>query len=113
MLKFIYLFLPYFRSTIIGRYNFMMSFKPNRELLNPNFNGYKLADHSLPLLWETFTGGVHKIGDTCSDSFFSYQHVRQATMNNSLTFDLWNDSHVYWTTANTHNIMCGYLSVSN
>uniref|UniRef100_A0A1X7TGC6 Uncharacterized protein n=1 Tax=Amphimedon queenslandica TaxID=400682 RepID=A0A1X7TGC6_AMPQE len=42
----------------------MMSFKPNRELLNPNFNGYKLADHSLPLLWETFTGGLHKISNT-------------------------------------------------
>ena len=68
-----------------------MSFKPNRDLLNPNFNGYKLADHSLPLLWEVFTSGVHKISNTHSDLFFLYQHVQQATMNNSLTFDPWNE----------------------
>uniref|UniRef100_A0A1X7SUG1 Uncharacterized protein n=1 Tax=Amphimedon queenslandica TaxID=400682 RepID=A0A1X7SUG1_AMPQE len=44
----------YLQSAITGRYNFIMSFKPNRELLNPNFNGYKLADHSLQLIWETY-----------------------------------------------------------
>ena len=87
-----------------------MAFKPNRDLLNANFEGYKLAEVSLPFTSQSFVGGVNKL--VLSEDQFSYQHVRQATMYNHLVFDPWNGFQVYWFTSQTRSVLCGTLTVS-
>ena len=87
-----------------------MALKPNRDLLNANFEGYKLAEVSLPFTRQSFVGGVNKL--VLSEGQFSYQHVRQATMYNHLVLDPWNGFQVYWFTTQTHSVLCGTFMVS-
>ena len=87
-----------------------MALRPNRDLLNANFDGYKLAEVSLPFTRQSFVGGVNKL--VLSEDQFSYQHVRQATMYNHLVLDPWNGFQVYWFTAQTHSVLCGTFTVS-
>lgn len=70
------------------------AFKPNRELLNVNFHGYKLSENPLEHIQEDLpcpASRVHLRGDD-----FSYQHVRAYTLHNHLHFDPSSPSSVYW-----------------
>ena len=87
-----------------------MTFKPNRDLLNVHFEGYKLAESSLSCIASKIDGGVKRV--KLNEECFSYQHVRETTMCNHLTSDPWSDYQVYWTSM-TNQIMCGTIWVSN
>ena len=86
-----------------------MSIKPNRELLNVNFDGYKLASDSLPCISQEFVGGVRIA--TPHDDHFSYQHMRYFTTHNHLIPDPWNGSCVYWY-GTSGDVLCGSMGVS-
>lgn len=83
-----------------------MTFKPNRDLLNVHFEGYKLAESSLSCITSKIDGGVKRV--KLNEECFSYQHVRETTMCNHLTSDPWSDYQVYWTST-TNQIMCGTI----
>ena len=85
-----------------------MDFTPNRELLNVNFDGYKLAGKSLPCICQKFEGGVRIA--SAHDDQFSYQHLRYFTTHNHLISDPWNGSSVYWC-GNNGAILCGSMGV--
>ena len=77
-----------------GEVPYAGAFKPNRELLNVNFHGYKLSENPLSHIQENLpcpTSRVHLRGDD-----FSYQHVRAYTLHNHLHFDPSSPSSVYW-----------------
>ena len=86
-----------------------MAFKSNRELLNVNFEGYKLSEKNLRQICSDLPDGVKR--KRLSNDCFSYQHVRRATMSNLLVPDQWNTSMVYWT-SETNKIMSAFLQVS-
>lgn len=70
------------------------AFKPNRELLNVNFHGYKLSDNPLDHIQEDLPCPISRVllgGDD-----FSYQNVRAHTLHNHLHFDPSSPSSVYW-----------------
>ena len=72
----------------------VMAFKPNRELLNANFEGYKLAEDALPSFSKDLAVGVSVA--KLKDEQFSYQHVRACSLHNHLVMDPEEDSSVYW-----------------
>ncbi len=75
-----------------------MAFKPNRDLLNVNFEGYKLSPSPIKCVSSDIAGaGVHIA--TLKDGDFSYQHVRAYSLHNHLTADPYDQSTVYWTSA--------------
>ena len=73
-----------------------MAFKPNRDLLNANFEGYKLSSSSLNCGSRALEGAVHEA--RLKDGDFSYQHMRAFSLHNHLTVDIYDDSCVYWCT---------------
>ena len=76
--------------------NFKMSGKgllPNRDLLNVNFEGYKLSETPLSVLRRRLPCPVSTA--TLKDEF-SYQHVRAHSLHNHLHFDPLVPASVYW-----------------
>lgn len=67
--------------------------KPNRELLNVNFEGYKLSESPLAVVQRELPYAVSTV--TLKDEF-SYQHVRAHTLHNHLHFDPHSPTSVYW-----------------
>ena len=68
-------------------------FKPNRDLLNVNFEGYKLSESPLGVVHRELPSVVSTV--TLKDEF-SYQHVRAHTLHNHLHFDPHSPTSVYW-----------------
>ena len=66
---------------------------PNRDLLNVNFEGYKLSESSLAVSRRKLPCAVSTV--TLKDQF-SYQHVRAHTLHNHLHFDPKNPASAYW-----------------
>ena len=73
-----------------------MSFKPNRDKLNANFDGYKLGKQTLPCVSQPFEEGVRIA--RLKEEDFSYQHVRAFSLCNHLAVDPWDEHSVYWCT---------------
>ena len=71
-----------------------MAFKPNRALLNVNFDGYKLSKDSLSHLSQQF-GSAVKVA-RLKEEQFSYQHVRAFSTHNHLVKNSWESNSVYW-----------------
>ncbi|XP_064393897.1 nudC domain-containing protein 1-like [Halichondria panicea] len=71
-----------------------MAFKPNRDLLNVNFEGYKLSLSPITCLSCAIQGEVHAA--TLKEGAFSYHHVRAFSLHNHLTPDPYDESSVYW-----------------
>ena len=71
-----------------------MAFKPNRDLLNVNFEGYKLSGTPLSFTSEKIAGGVHVA--KMKEEDFSFQHTRAYSLHNHLAVDPYNSSSVYW-----------------
>lgn len=69
-------------------------FKPNRDLLNVNFQGYKLSGTSLDVIQEDLPCPVSEV--QLKDNEFSYQKMRAHTLHNHLHFDPRHPSSVYW-----------------
>ena len=86
-----------------------MAFKPDREKLNANFDGYKLGKQSLPCVSQPFEGGVRVA--QLKEEDFSYQHVRAFTLCNHLAVDPWDGRSVYWCTRKG-DILRGTYTVS-
>ena len=72
----------------------MALFKPDRRLLNVNFQGYKLAEDSLDLVRVELPSLV-RVAELKDDDF-SYQHIRAYSLHNHLHFDPSDPSSVYW-----------------
>ena len=75
-----------------------MTFKPDRDKLNANFDGYKLGKDSLSCITQSFDGEVRVA--RLKEEDFSYQHVRAFSLYNHLTVDPWDGQSVYWCTSN-------------
>ena len=71
-----------------------MAFKPTRELLNANFEGYKLAEDALPSFNKDLSVSINVA--KLKDEQFSYQHMRAFSLHNHLVMDPEDDSSVYW-----------------
>lgn len=71
-----------------------MSFKPNRDLLNVNFEGYKLSGTPLSYTSGKVDNGVHVA--KMKDEDFSFQHTRAYSLHNHLAVDPYNSQCVYW-----------------
>ena len=70
-----------------------LNLTPNRDLLNVNFEGYKLSESPLVVLWRELPYAVSMA--TLKDEF-SFQHIRTHTLHNHLHFDPQSPGHVYW-----------------
>lgn len=87
-----------------------MSFKPDRDKLNANFDGYKLGKQSLPCISQSFEDGVRVA--RLKEEDFSYQHVRAYSLFNHLAVDSWDGRSVYWCTR-SGAILRGTYAVSS
>lgn len=88
----------------------VMAFKPDRHLLNANFEGYKLSSEKLPTICKDFAGRVDTV-KVSDDYQRSYQHVKALTMRNQLILDPWEPRSVYWRTEDG-SLMRGTLQTS-
>ncbi|OQV21429.1 NudC domain-containing protein 1 [Hypsibius exemplaris] len=69
----------------------------NRDLLNPQFEGYKLSLEEIKIKEIKMPGpGVLEV--KLADDQFSYQQIRAFSQINSLVSDPWNKGAVYWIT---------------
>lgn len=64
--------------------------RPNRELLNPKFDGYKLSPDQLNVQSTSLPNAVNIIG--LQDDVFSYLHVKAFAWTNHLVLDNWSDA---------------------
>lgn len=88
----------------------MASFKVNRELLNVNFEGYKLSEKAPKHIKHELGDGLKRV--KLKSDCFSFQHMRQATMKNLLYPDQWNRGNVVYWISNNRKIMTACLQVS-
>lgn len=72
----------------------LMAFKPNRDLLNVNFEGYKLSPSPVTCLKHEIKGKVRVA--QLKDGEFSFQHMKAFSLHNHLFSDPFDDSSVYW-----------------
>ena len=75
-----------------------MTFKPDRDKLNANFEGYKLGKSSLACISQSFAEEV-RVALLKGDDF-CYQHVRAFSLCNHLAVDPWDGQSVYWCAGN-------------
>ncbi|WAR13499.1 NUDC1-like protein [Mya arenaria] len=66
-----------------------MELRPDRNLLHPNFEGYKLSLDKLPTYSKEINDGV--CSKELSDDQFSYHHAKLFGVHNSLVADPWSD----------------------
>ena len=71
-----------------------MAFKPNRALLNVNFDGYKLSQDAMICVNQPLGSAVKVV--PLKEEQFSYQHVRTFITHNHLAKNPWEDRSVYW-----------------
>ena len=74
-----------------------MAFSPNRELLNVNFEGYKLSESLLSHVSKELTEEVRVA--KLKEEDYSYQHMRAFSLHNHLAVDPYDDASVYWYTS--------------
>ena len=74
-----------------------MAFKPDRRLLNVNFEGYKLSESLLSHVSTELTEEVQVA--KLKDEDYSYQHMRAYSLHNHLAVNPHDDSSVYWYTS--------------
>ena len=74
-----------------------MAFKPNRELLNVNFEGYKLSESLLSHVSKDLAEEVQVA--RLKEEDYSYQHMRAYSLHNHLAVDPYQEDAVYWYTA--------------
>ena len=74
-----------------------MAFKPNRELLNVNFEGYKLSESLLSHVSKDLAEEVQVA--RLKEEDYSYQHMRAYSLHNHLAVDPYREDAVYWYTA--------------
>ena len=67
----------------------MESLRPNRELLDPKFEGYKLALDPLTLSSTSLASAVNNV--PLREESFSFQHIRAFGNRNHLVIDSWTD----------------------
>ena len=67
----------------------MESLRPNRQLLNPKFEGYKLALDPLTLSSTRLLSSVNNV--PLREESFSLQHIRAFGNHNHLVIDSWTD----------------------
>lgn len=67
---------------------------PNKELLNVNFQGYKLAEEPLELIQSELPCPVSAV--KLKEGEFSYQHTKVQALHNHLHSDPSDPSSVYW-----------------
>lgn len=83
-----------------------MSFRPNRDLLEPNFAGYKLAtDTKIDLHQLRLDRSVDVV--RLDENQFSYLHVRAFGLHNHLFADPCKPGTAYFVDS-THSILCCY-----
>ena len=61
--------------------------RPNRELLNPKFDGYKLSSEQLAVESTALPNAVNIVG--LRDDVFSHLHVKAFAWTNHLVLDNW------------------------
>ena len=67
----------------------MESLRPNRDLLDPKFEGYKLSLEPLTLSSTNLVSAVNDI--PLREELFSFQHMRAFGNHNHLVLDSWLD----------------------
>ena len=65
------------------------SLRPNRALLNPKFDGYKLSANQLVVEGALLANSVNVV--RLRDDVFSYLHVKAFAWTNHLVLDNWSD----------------------
>ncbi|XP_039275475.1 nudC domain-containing protein 1 [Nilaparvata lugens] len=68
--------------------------RPDKSLLNPNFNGYKLSLASIPSYNLAFEKGVDQVSP--SDDQYSFLYAKLFSLHNYLIADKWNAGHLYF-----------------
>ncbi|KAL0270912.1 UNVERIFIED_CONTAM: hypothetical protein PYX00_008182 [Menopon gallinae] len=66
----------------MSKNSFLVDLRPNRNLLDPNFSGYKLSLDSVPIYKKQVTQGVDSIQP--NDDQFSFAHVKLFSLQNHL-----------------------------
>ncbi|XP_076322276.1 nudC domain-containing protein 1 isoform X1 [Tachypleus tridentatus] len=84
-----------------------IDFKPNRDLLDPKFESYRLSLDPLPVLKQQLSGGVESVD--LGDDQYGYLHVRMAGIVNHLFQDSWAPDCVFFA-SEAHHIFWVKLS---
>nr|XP_018899756.1 PREDICTED: nudC domain-containing protein 1 [Bemisia tabaci]XP_018899757.1 PREDICTED: nudC domain-containing protein 1 [Bemisia tabaci] len=81
--------------------------EPNKELLDPTFNGYKLSLEPVPVHESALPVEVEHI--LPNDDQYSFLHMRLFSLHNHLFIDQWNNQYVYF--FNKHReVVCSVLN---
>ncbi|RZF41823.1 hypothetical protein LSTR_LSTR005285 [Laodelphax striatellus] len=68
--------------------------RPDKRLLNPDFNGYKLSLASIPSYNLAFDNGVDQVSP--SDDQYSFLYAKLFSLHNYLFADKWNEGNLYF-----------------
>eukprot|EP00058_Branchiostoma_floridae_P026828 XP_002612319.1 hypothetical protein BRAFLDRAFT_80065 [Branchiostoma floridae] len=68
--------------------------KPDRALIDANFDGYKLSLEPLPQYTVSLSTGIHDV--KLDEEEYTYQHIRAFGIHNHLALDQWNPDSVYY-----------------
>nr|CAG4640989.1 EOG090X08S2 [Eulimnadia texana] len=85
----------------------LIELRPQKSLLDPTFEGYKLSLDQLPIYKHEIPATVEHLKP--SEEQYSYQHIRTFGLHNHLTTDLWNPNLCYFVTKD-HQIYEVHLS---
>lgn len=78
--------------------------RPNRQLIDSNFDSYKLSLSPLPSYKAAVTDGVYTV--VAKDGDVGYEKIRCLTLHNYLVLDWWNKDDVYY--IDTHGCIRKY-----
>jgi len=94
----------------------LIELRPSKDLLDPNFESYKLSLDPLPVYKHSTPVAVDQLKP--NDEQFSYQHVKVFGLHNHLVSDPWNSELVYFISkdlqifqAQLHSLVCHCHSV--
>ncbi|KAI8504358.1 NudC domain-containing protein 1 [Branchiostoma belcheri] len=77
-----------------AKVNATHSLKPDRALIDANFDGYKLSLDPLPQYAVNLDTGIDDV--KLNEEEYTYQHIRAFGIHNHLTLDQWNPDSVYY-----------------
>uniref|UniRef100_G3MP54 NudC domain-containing protein 1 n=1 Tax=Amblyomma maculatum TaxID=34609 RepID=G3MP54_AMBMU len=80
---------------------------PNRNLLDAKFESYRLSLEPLPIIRQSFQGGVQKVH--LEDDQYGYLHVQMSGFINALVVDPW-DTNTLFFMSEAHHVMWMHFS---
>ena len=96
----------------------LFDLRPDKSLLDPTFESYKLSLETLPIYQHELPVGVEHLKP--SDDQFSFQHYKSFGFHNHLIPDVWHPDYVYFISkdykifrTNLHSLVSALITLSS